>query len=434
MTVTSRESQRLQHSDSNVTLFLVADSAVDVDGAVVVSVDDPNGNKGSRSDSTRRKPKLLLKQDMPAWFQGVSFINSGYRPILPSVTHCLYSLCYIHNETGSIYSHLLAIVVFMGLTAHTFGVVFQQEGLEGVTVQDSVVFIFYFTASILCFFNSAVFHCFCCHSQNVSQSCLMADFVGILVGISAAFVASMYYGFYCNKPAQIGYIIFALCFGMASVILNTSHRFIDHKYMGLRLGMFLAFGISGVIPIIHVSAEFGFAFVQRAMGLNYIFLLTIFTAVAALCFHFKFPERVFPNTFDIWGNSHQIMHVSVVLLLVSHYFGILVSFQFWHTLNGECKIEPKSMGIVTQSYDAWNFWSIDSIAKEGSQSTTTVVLSPGPIASTALPSPSPVLLLKGTSCSSNGATICVNETLYQCVFGGDMALIWDEWATNVACK
>ncbi|ORY48942.1 HlyIII-domain-containing protein [Rhizoclosmatium globosum] len=291
---------------------------------------------------------------MPSWYQGESFVNTGYRPIMPSIRDCLSSLFYLHNETGSILSHALAIPIILGLTAYTFGSVMTRPDLVGVGWQDRVVFGVLSVTNCLCLWNSATFHTFCCHSHSVNHSCLMADFVGIVINIAGCFLASMYYGFYCNKPAQLGYIVFALCFGLAAVIVNTSKRFIHHKYMGLRLGMFMVFGFSGIIPILHISIEYGIVFTQRAMGLNYIFLIAGFAVTAAIAFHYKIPERAFPNTFDIWGNSHQIMHLCTFGVMLVHYFGVLESFRFWHSLNGDCSLDARTLNL--DKHDPWWFW------------------------------------------------------------------------------
>ena len=38
-----------------------------------------------------------------------------------------------------------------------------------------------------------------------------------------------------------------------------------------------------------------------------------------------------PGRFDVWGSSHQIFHVMVVLAAVSHFVGLLKAFEHAHT-------------------------------------------------------------------------------------------------------
>ena len=44
---------------------------------------------------------------------------------------------------------------------------------------------------------------------------------------------------------------------------------------------------------------------------------------------FKYPEKRFPRRFDIFGTSHQILHVMVVLAGLVHMFGVLQVFDFY---------------------------------------------------------------------------------------------------------
>lgn len=42
-----------------------------------------------------------------------------------------------------------------------------------------------------------------------------------------------------------------------------------------------------------------------------------------------------PIYFDIWGASHQIFHVSVLIAAAIHFYGILAAFQ-WNQENQRC--------------------------------------------------------------------------------------------------
>ncbi len=48
----------------------------------------------------------------------------------------------------------------------------------------------------------------------------------------------------------------------------------------------------------------------------------------------RFPERKYPGVFDIWGSSHQIFHVCVVLAAASHLYGMAKAFDYHHTVLG----------------------------------------------------------------------------------------------------
>lgn len=45
----------------------------------------------------------------------------------------------------------------------------------------------------------------------------------------------------------------------------------------------------------------------------------------------RVPERWAPGAFDIWGSSHQIFHVLVVLAAGAHLIGLLKAFDYAHS-------------------------------------------------------------------------------------------------------
>lgn len=45
----------------------------------------------------------------------------------------------------------------------------------------------------------------------------------------------------------------------------------------------------------------------------------------------RFPERRFPGKFDIFGSSHQLFHLFVLLAAASHLYGMTKAFDFHHS-------------------------------------------------------------------------------------------------------
>lgn len=43
------------------------------------------------------------------------------------------------------------------------------------------------------------------------------------------------------------------------------------------------------------------------------------------------PERFWPGAFDIWGSSHQIFHVLVLMAAAAHLVGLLKAFDYEHS-------------------------------------------------------------------------------------------------------
>lgn len=46
----------------------------------------------------------------------------------------------------------------------------------------------------------------------------------------------------------------------------------------------------------------------------------------------RVPEKYSPGNFDIWGSSHQIFHVLVLMAAATHFVGLLKAFDYEHSL------------------------------------------------------------------------------------------------------
>ncbi|TPX55760.1 hypothetical protein CcCBS67573_g09426 [Chytriomyces confervae] len=313
----------------------------------------PNSSCALNAIHSRQKPQLLMRESMPDWYQHEPFIWSGYRPITPSVTVCLRSWTYLHNESGNIYTHLFGAILFVAMLGYSWGHLAVLEGLTGVTWQDYLIFATLHVGIASCFALSTMFHTLCCHSKEINRACLRADYAGIVFQIGGCFVSSVYYAFYCNKPVQLAYLGMIFTSGAATIFCNVSSRFMKPKYAILRLFLFVAFGFLGLIPIGHSSVLYGFEFTNRSIAFNYVLLMAMFNLSGSVIFHCRIPERFYPGRFDYFGQSHQIMHVCIILGALSHYFGISESFRFWHLQNGMCQIPMGQMDLSVANMNGW---------------------------------------------------------------------------------
>ena len=48
------------------------------------------------------------------------------------------------------------------------------------------------------------------------------------------------------------------------------------------------------------------------------------------------PEKVRPLKHDIYGNSHQVLHVAVIFAGLAHMFGLFRAFDYLHTAGSVC--------------------------------------------------------------------------------------------------
>ncbi|KGO71473.1 Hly-III-like protein [Penicillium italicum] len=109
-----------------------------------------------RSDSPLLKerrspsgPRLLNHDEVPLWYGHNPYIRTSYRPVTPSISRCLSSLLYLHNETVNVYSHLIPATI--ALLGNWLLYVYFSTSFPQATWADQLVFHIYLTTSVSCF-------------------------------------------------------------------------------------------------------------------------------------------------------------------------------------------------------------------------------------------------------------------------------------------
>ena len=100
------------------------------------------------------------------------------------------------------------------------------------------------------------------------------------------------------------------------------------KYRRLRVTAFVTLALSGFIPLAHGLIIYGWNRMWVASGMPYYLLEAGILILAAFFYATRYPESVRPRKFDIWGCSHNIFHVLVVLAPVVHLVGIWIAFAY----------------------------------------------------------------------------------------------------------
>ena len=65
-------------------------------------------------------------------------------------------------------------------------------------------------------------------------------------------------------------------------------------------GVFIALGLSGVIPALHFVITDGFWYAIDRASLGWLSLMAVLYIVGAVIYAARIPERLFPGKFDIW--------------------------------------------------------------------------------------------------------------------------------------
>jgi adiponectin receptor len=286
------------------------------------TVSCPIGTK----DSYAACPKLLTFQELPAWYQDNPWIRTGYRPILYSTWKCLQSLSYLHNETLNIFTHLIPALTIWTLPSYLIAKL--DTNYPQATAADHFILLHNVLAATVTFALSAFYHTIMCHSPKVSMLCLRFDYIGILLLTHASFISGIYVGFFHHPHLQAVYWTMITIFALLTAVLVLHPRLQGLKWRGVKTAAFVATALSGFAPIGHGLLMYGWDVMWERSGMPWWLSEGAAYGTGVFFFASRFPESVtrWRGKFDVWGNSHTIFHLFVVLGAVLHLYG---AFTAW---------------------------------------------------------------------------------------------------------
>uniref|UniRef100_A0A2K6F745 Adiponectin receptor 2 n=1 Tax=Propithecus coquereli TaxID=379532 RepID=A0A2K6F745_PROCO len=206
-------------------------------------------------------------------------------------------------------------------------------------LQEKVVFGLFFLGAILCLSFSWLFHTVYCHSEGVSRLFSKLDYSGIALLIMGSFVPWLYYSFYCNPQPCFIYLIVICVLGIAAIIVSQWDMFATPQYRGVRAGVFLGLGLSGIIPTLHYVISEGFLKAATIGQIGWLLLMASLYITGAALYAARIPERFFPGKCDIWFHSHQLFHIFVVAGAFVHFHGVSNLQEFRFMIGGGCSEE-----------------------------------------------------------------------------------------------
>jgi adiponectin receptor len=279
---------------------------------------------------------------LPSWLQDNDYLHHWHRPPLPSFSACFKSIFRVHTETGNIWTHLIGCLAFIAVATYFL----TRPSIE-VDVQEKLVFAAFFAGAILCLGMSFAFHTVSCHSEVMSKLFGKLDYCGIAFLIMGSFVPWLYYGFYCAFLPKVIYLSVTTVLGLCAIVVSLWDKFGEPEYRALRAGMFIAFGLSGVVPACHYLCKEGIFSSAPAAAIGSLVLMAVLYISGALLYAWRVPERFYPGKFDLWGHSHQIFHVLVIAAAFVHYRGIS-EMAVYRLTSGVCSADDGGVVIPGQ--------------------------------------------------------------------------------------
>ncbi|CAG9985873.1 unnamed protein product [Clonostachys byssicola] len=278
-------------------------------------------NKPLAQAQPKTKPNLLRASEVPSWYATNAFLRTGYRPVNGSVKLCFESLRHIHNETVNIYSHLIPAVI--AIACNCFLHLYFHSRFPDAHLADRLAVHIYLTTSIFCFGVSSIYHTVTCHSKDFAGLWNRWDYAGIIIQTTGSFVSGVYMTFYCEPALRKLYWTMTGVLGFCSTTIVVNPRFQGNRWRPLRIATFVAMGLSGLLPVIHATYIYPFSQLNQQAGVGYYLVEGLTLILGTVFYATHFPESWVPEKFDIWGASHQIFHLLVVLSAVIHTWSLL---------------------------------------------------------------------------------------------------------------
>lgn len=124
----------------------------------------------------KQKPHLLNWDHLPDWRKDNEYIRTGYRPLSNSYLTSFWSCFHLHNETGNIYSHLLAMMWMLVLPLFLYP--YAKIHYPSAGLDDWIIFGGFFLGGGVCFGLSTVYHVCANHSRGVHDVWHRLDLLG----------------------------------------------------------------------------------------------------------------------------------------------------------------------------------------------------------------------------------------------------------------
>ncbi|ETV98679.1 hypothetical protein H310_08782 [Aphanomyces invadans] len=261
------------------------------------------------------------------------YIRRGYR-VHYSAADCLRSLFALHNETWNVWIHIVGSLLFAAMaTLPMDDVAAAHHGSEALATWPIRV---YLSCVAVCFALSAIYHLMFVQSREWSAIFLQFDFAGILVLLFGTSVPKLYYTFYCDPIFQQLYLVMAAMVGGGGIVATFTPSFRSHRHHRV---LVYASSIAAmcVVPLAHLLTTVGPSDPQVKMMLQPMAMGLVFNLPGIFFYTTRFPERLAPGTFDIWGSSHQLWHLCVLFVGFA-YFG-QVNAQFESRLAAMCPFD-----------------------------------------------------------------------------------------------
>ena len=239
-------------------------------------------------------------------------VRTGYR-LNYSKWETVKSIFQIHNETVNIWTHIWLFFNVLYLFNNLNDI--SRLQLDNFFDRHQFILFTTYSSSLVASFCSAWSHTFYMVELEYIKYPWLVDFVGITFAIYFSGVGSIWYVF--HSPYKYLYILFTtyqyyknVNRGITRHIMLTNTNKFRNNLREFR-ETFIYCALYGWI----VPWYYGYLTgnVSESRLFSHLSISIVYFFIGAIFLDFHFPQKMFPNRFDIIGHSHQIWHMFVNL-------------------------------------------------------------------------------------------------------------------------
>ncbi|XP_063157136.1 progestin and adipoQ receptor family member 4 [Candoia aspera] len=256
--------------------------------------------------------RLLDWASSPPHLQFNRFVLTGYRPV-SSGSGCLRSLFYLHNELGNIYTHGIPLLGFLFVLPLT---------IPWARLSESWLGIVHYLACIFPQLGSVLYHLFMNHEGGpaVYHTLLTLDMCGVCMVNTLGALPIIYCTLACSSlPRTIALLAYT---GLSSYGIFCA---VTARSSVRRLR---AFAWQAVFRFFFFYLRWVGLGTGNPTSLRSYLIMDGLAFLGGVINISRVPERWKPGCFDYWFNSHQIMHVLVVVSILYLHWGVVADLHW----------------------------------------------------------------------------------------------------------
>jgi adiponectin receptor len=255
------------------------------------------------------------------------FLESGYR-IGYSHADCLRSVFEAHNETWSIWTHLVALASWLVLLWFTFCRVLPPIWRSSPgSLRHHVAMGLLIVPNIASMTSSVVFHTFRSMDEATYAALATVDFLLIVLVVAGTQVGQVLYAFWDHDALRRRYSLAITVLGVAGAAYCSVPSLTHPAFRVIRTCVFVGIGCFDLVVTCH-AAWLVRANRQRVLLLcRWVLVAYLLAGLAVVVYIPRFPERFWPGVFDNTLQSHVLMHLFLMATEYAYWWHYFINFR-----------------------------------------------------------------------------------------------------------